>query len=92
MLLLCDTDIIIPFFEKHKLRAKKKHDFELWKEAVYLLNKNKGLKTNIATTRNNQGKRSKIWNQNDLVKLKNIHETMKQFKSKIKEWKWIDKI
>lgn len=31
------VDKVIPFFEKHPLRAKKKLDFELWKKAVKIL-------------------------------------------------------
>src|SRR4030042_6307498 len=30
---------IIPFFETYPLRAKKRHDFELWKEALQILKK-----------------------------------------------------
>ena len=52
---------IIPFFELYQLHAKKKFDFELWKEAMVLLYKNRGLKTNISTTGNPRGKRKKNW-------------------------------
>lgn len=31
------TEVIVPFFEKYKLRAKKRKDFEIWKEAVLCL-------------------------------------------------------
>ena len=32
---------ILPFFEKHPLHAKKKNDFELWREAVDIFYRNK---------------------------------------------------
>jgi len=33
--------IIVPFFDRYPLRARKKHDFALWKRAVLILAKNK---------------------------------------------------
>ena len=83
---------IIPFFELYQLHAKKKFDFELWKEAMVLLYKNKGLKTNISTTGNPRGKRKKNWDHNELKKLREIHEKMQDYKSQRGEWKWIEQL
>ncbi|MBM3257230.1 MAG: hypothetical protein FJY98_02785 [Candidatus Liptonbacteria bacterium] len=81
--------VIIPFFEKYQLHAQKRLDFDLWKEAVYLLNKNKGRKTNINSTGNPRGTRKLDWNPNDLFRLKQIHEEMKSYKGGNRgNWKW----
>jgi len=83
---------VVPFFEKYHLHAKKKFDFELWKEAVLILNKNKGKKTDIFSTRNTKGNRKIVWDNQDIQRLKKIHEQMKRYKSTGSEWKWIHKI
>lgn len=82
---------VIPFFERYPLRAKKFHDFELWKEAVHLLYKNRGAKTNISSTGNARGSRNRLWNQKDLVRLKKIQLAMRQYKNAGREWKWLYK-
>lgn len=81
---------IVPFFNGHALRAKKQHDFELWKEALLLLHKNKGLATNIRSTNNSRGKRTVFWKPQDLAKLVDIHNRMAQYKAKrSRDWKWL---
>lgn len=83
------VDKIVPFFTEHSLYAKKKQDFLLWKEAVELFKRNQRLKIN-----RNPGERGfcKVdWNPRDSERLKVIHEEMKQYKSKQKEWKWLDR-
>lgn len=83
---------IIPFFQAYQLRAKKKHDFELWKEAVDLLYKNKGLATNISSTGNPRGKRKIFWDSGELLRLREIHNMMKEYKSSREEWRWISQL
>ncbi len=83
---------IVPFFEKYQLRAKKKLDFDLWKEALILLSKNKGLKTGISTTDNPRGSRKTIWSHEDLQRLVIIQEKMKQIKGKRPEWRWFSRV
>ncbi len=81
------SDKIIPFFNKHPLYAKKRHDFLLWEEAAGLFKKNQRLKIN-----RNPGERGfhkTNWDPKDLNKLKEIHEAMKQYKGGHKNWKWL---
>lgn len=68
---------IVPFFEKYPLRAKKKKDFELWREAV------------IMFERKSQNKTTKSFSTNDLLRLNDIHQEMRGIKSQGNEWKWI---
>ena len=37
------SDKIVPFFQKYPLRAKKRHDFELWREAVVIFKRSQRL-------------------------------------------------
>jgi len=80
---------VIPFFQKYLLRAKKRHDFNLWKEAVTIFSRNRQVRIP------NQRWFSKIskirWKDGDIDRLKKIHTEMKQFKikSKTKDWKWL---
>jgi len=83
---------IIPFFEKYPLRAKKRFDFQLWKEAVEILYENKGAKTNIRTTGNRRGSRRRVWNRKDLQRLQQLGTAMKEYKSKGSAWKWLGEI
>ncbi|MDP3974677.1 MAG: LAGLIDADG family homing endonuclease [Candidatus Jorgensenbacteria bacterium] len=84
---------VVPFFEKYQLRAKKQHDFILWKESLVLLEKNRGKKTGLSTTENSRGKRSKEWNSSDLQRLIHIHEEMGRYKSlRGSEWKWASRM
>ena len=77
---------IVPFFDEHKLRAKKRHDYELWKEALLVLEKNR--------QKREDGKKgfSRIeWSKSDLDKLISIQESMKDYKGGDVEWKWLSK-
>ncbi len=66
-------NIIIPFFETYQLRAKKKKDFNLWKDALHILIKN----------------RRKTVDGNDRKKLEKIHKQMQKYKSSGHPWKWL---
>ena len=79
---------IVPFFEKYRLRAKKFHDFELWKEVVEIFKRNQRIKTN--TERGKNGFQKTQWNPIDLERLREIHEAMKQYKGGNRgNWKWL---
>ncbi len=82
---------IIPFFTKFKLRAKKRLDFELWKEAVFIFKRNQRRNPVIQNGEKKVFRRT-IWAEQDLKRLKSISEEMKKYKSKRPiEWKWISK-
>lgn len=78
---------IVPFFEKHPLYAKKRFDFDLWKEAVNLMYRNRGLKTNVGTE--SGGIRKKSWNLLDIKRLEAIHKEMSKYKGGNRIWKWL---
>lgn len=78
---------IIPFFEKYPLRAKKKFDFDLWKEAVILIYKNQRKKIN--TIKGSNGFQKTIWDENDLKRLKEIKIEMKKYKGIASRGKWL---
>lgn len=52
---------ILPFFKKYPLRAKKRHDFNLWRGALEILYKNK--KNRIRCSVDNNKKLSEIRNR-----------------------------
>ncbi|TRZ64125.1 MAG: hypothetical protein D4Q79_02270 [Spirochaetia bacterium] len=79
------SEKIVPFFEKHKLHAKKKFDFQLWKEAVKLFKRNQRLGLNIKI---GGGFSKTNWDPKDLKRLTEIREEMIGYKSKRKQWKW----
>lgn len=60
---------VIPFFEKHTLRAKKKNDFLLWKKAAFLIAQN------MYNNRNYGPNQHKV--------LLEIREEMRQYKSQM---------
>jgi len=60
---------ILPFFEKYTLRAKKRHDFELWKKALKIMYNNKKHKMRCSPE--------------DNKKLLFIREEMRAYKSKL---------
>lgn len=78
---------IVPFFEKYELRAKKRADFILWREAVEIFKRNQRKRLNI--TKGGRGFHKTIWQPKDLERLKEIHTKMRAYKSKGKEWKWL---
>jgi hypothetical protein len=69
---------IIPFFEKHQLIGKKKNDFNLWKEAIRIIVKNK--RKSINSSKGCRGFINKEWNKDDLVRLSQIRENMQLYK------------
>ena len=75
-------NVVIPFFEKYPLQAKKQKDYLLWVEALGILMKNKQIKAF----------KKVAMSEADLSRLQEIHREMGKFKSKVKEWKWIDSI
>lgn len=79
---IADPDLlnekIIPFFEKHKLIGKKKNDFELWREAVQIIVKNK--RKNINSVKGHRGFTKNEWNSNDLLRLDQIRGNMQVYK------------
>ena len=74
---------IAPFFTRYQLRGKKHYDFDLWREAL-----------GIFKRKQQRGQRLP-WNsvdRKDLERLREIHEAMKQYKSRRQtEWKWLYK-
>lgn len=81
------VNIIIPFFGKHSLYGKKRHDFKLWKEGVTILSRNQ--KSGVNAVKGERGFKRTIWDSQDLKRLGVIHQEMKPYKSKGKEWKWL---
>jgi hypothetical protein len=81
---------IVPFFKNNPLRAKKRLDFKLWKEALMILNRNKQIKSG-PERKGVRGFQKINWNADDLKRLKQICGEMKQYKSKGKDWKWLSK-
>lgn len=80
------TGIIVPFFEKHRLHAKKRHDFDLWKETVVIFDRNqrKGVNTGKG------GFQKTKWNVKDLERLKEIQKEMAKYKGGNRHtWKWL---
>ena len=78
---------VIPFFNRYSLHAKKKFDFELWKEALYIFTRNQQTRE--------KGKRgfSKVqWSNDDLQRLVEIQEEMRNYKSAREDWKWIKEV
>lgn len=70
-------DGVVPYFTKNKLSANKKRDFELWKKAVEIIYKNKG----IYLTK---------WAKNDLKHLIEIHKTRAKYKQNPRSAKWME--
>ena len=87
---VCNTETlinkVIPFFDKFRLYGKKYQDFKLWKEAVELIYRNKRKGINIKKGR--KGFVTVVWNKEDLLRLENIRQEMKIFKSKGHPFKW----
>ncbi|MDO8436529.1 MAG: LAGLIDADG family homing endonuclease [bacterium] len=81
-------NIIIPFFNKYPLSGKKKMDFGLWIEAIYIIYRNKRKNMNIK--KGIRGFISTNWNKKDFQRLIEIQKLMQQFKSKRpRGFKWI---
>lgn len=69
------VESVIPFFTKNKLAGNKKRDFELWKKAVEIIYRNKGIY--LAK-----------WRKNDLLHLMEIHKAQARYKQKPRKQKW----
>jgi hypothetical protein len=80
------SDKILPFFERYQLHAKKRYDFDLWKEAVCLVKNNQKIKINRLPGK--RGFQKVPWNPIDLKRLEEIRIEMKKFKSLREDWKW----
>jgi len=74
--------LIIPFFQKNRLYAKKRHDFELWKEAVQIFKRNQS-----GGGINKSQKKS--WDPGDLQRLQMIHQQMRVYKASGRIAKWL---
>lgn len=77
---------VMPFFNKYKLHGKKAKDFELWKEALTLIARNKKRSVNVK-----KGKKGFVhvkWLEKDLTRLKEIREEMLPFKAHHPSFKW----
>ena len=81
------SDKIVPFFEKYKLHAKKRFNFELWKEAVEIFGRNQRMILN--RKRGERGFHKTNWKPEDLNRLKIIHDEMRRYKSGGQDWKWL---
>ena len=81
------SEKIVPFFRQHRLRAKKAMDFNLWSQAVEILNKHKDGVLNVkAGTR---GFIKKELPEEDIKKLTEIRNQMLNYKSgRSKKFKW----
>jgi len=77
---------VTPFFEKYTLRAKKRYDFDLWKEALTIFSRNQ----QKTTVRASRGFPKINWDRQDEQRLKRIYLEMKNYKSKGKPWKWLE--
>ena len=70
-------DVIVPLFRKNQLTGKKKYDFELWAEAVEILNQNKG-------------KPISQWPKEPFRRLIDIQKAMQKYKTrKTRIPKWV---
>lgn len=79
---------IAPFFEKHRLYAKKYYDFLLWKEALEILNINK--QKDIPRTSKQIGFLKIDWNKKDWERLINIYKEMRKYKGGTRKLKWLE--
>lgn len=81
------TEKIIPFFKKYKLRAKKAVDFNLWVQAVKILDKHRNgiLNTKVGV----RGFTKKKMPPENQEKLKRIRDQMLNYKAeRSKNFKW----
>lgn len=67
---------IVPYFEKREMPETKKRDFELWAKAVEIIFENKG-------------KITSSWKKSDFQQLIDIQKSIKKFKTKPKQAKWL---
>jgi len=68
---------VLPYFKRHPLNNnKKKKDFELWQKAVGIIYKNKG-------------KVFLKWKKEDFRELINIQKSIKKYKERPRQMKWL---
>ncbi len=79
-----DLTKVADFFDRHPLRAKKRFDYLLWKEALLILKRNKQERKP-----GDKGFSKINWNKGDLERLRQIKVEMEQYKSTGPQWKWI---
>ena len=78
---------IVPFFRKYKLRAKKSNDFNLWSQAVDILNKHKNGILNVKA--GVRGFIKKELPEEDQEKLTDLRSKMLGYKSRRnKKFRW----
>lgn len=82
------SERIVPFFERYSLRAKKRLDFKLWKEALRILIRNRQIKEG-PERKKARGFQKIEWIPADLERLKEIHHEMGVYKSKRGPLKWL---
>jgi hypothetical protein len=80
-----DLTKIADFFDRYPLRAKKKFDYLLWKEALLILKRNRQERKP-----DDKGFSKISWDKKDLERLRRIKTEMEQYKSKSRDWKWIE--
>jgi len=66
-------EVIVPFFNKYSLRAKKAEDFKLWKKAISIIYKNNDNNNFMKGVR---GFIKKQWEKDDIEKLFQIRSKM----------------
>lgn len=81
---------VATFFQKYPLHAKKRFDFQLWKEAVAIMKRNQHLAVN--RKKGERGFYKINWDPKDIIRLKEIHMEMAKYKSGGREWKWFSEI
>ena len=75
---------VVPFFDKYTLRAKKSLDYQLWKEALVILQKNRQVRVS-----GQRGFTKIQWDPKDAARLRIIKTDMELYKStKAKQHKW----
>jgi hypothetical protein len=79
-------NVVMPFFNKYKLRGKKREDFKLWSEAVNILYNQKLKEGKIL--KGLYRFRKKGWNRKELIRLNEIREKMKKYKSMRSKFKY----
>ena len=77
---------IVPFFEKNRLQAKKRLDFQLWKEAVMIIFKTKRKEINARP--GTHGFIKTQWELENLARLEKIQETLVILRKIAKPHKW----
>jgi len=71
------SQVVVPYFKKNCLEAKKKKDFELWSKGVEIIQKNKG-------------KYLASWKKSELLSLLEIQKSSAKYKLRPRLPKWLD--